>query len=329
MVEESLHASLDAPHASPAPCAIGEGTTMRWWRRKRLLLGAGVGLALAAGVGSAAIPHSETAVISGCYEKKTGVLRVIDTQAGKSCGAWELPLSWNQKGLKGDQGAAGAPGPVGPQGAPGGAGPAGPAGPKGEPGSAGPPGEPGPQGDTGATGPEGPAGAAGAQGPAGPAGPQGPPGPAATAGPLGQSATSVFSTTQLAMTGTTYTVVPGLSQTFTVPAGSVVYISTDGGVACHTVAASCTTVVDVALSIDGSDPAGGFFSAPRRRLVAANMAALTVPEYWSFEQTRVFSAGTHTVEVMARLGNSTQPAIVAGSSFSSLQAQLTVMLLKQ
>ena len=63
----------------------------------------------------ATIPSSG-GVISGCYEKRTGLLRVIDTQAGARCMSFELPISWNQQGPKGDPGAAGAAGAEGPQG---------------------------------------------------------------------------------------------------------------------------------------------------------------------------------------------------------------------
>jgi hypothetical protein len=52
-------------------------------------------LALVAGVAYAAIPASD-GTISGCYEKRTGLLRVIDKEAGKTCLSFENPISWNQ-----------------------------------------------------------------------------------------------------------------------------------------------------------------------------------------------------------------------------------------
>jgi len=96
---------------------------------------------------SAAIPGTG-GVISACYDKQSGLLRVMDAAGGvpKSCVKTENALSWNQQGPKGDQGNTG---PQGPQ---------------------------GPQGPTGATGPTGPTGATGATGPTGPTGPQGPAG---------------------------------------------------------------------------------------------------------------------------------------------------------
>jgi hypothetical protein len=111
-----------------------------------LLGGLGVGLAVAA------VPDA-SGVFSGCVNKVTGVLRVIDKSKGQTCIASgllaETPITWNQQGPKGDVGAIGvkgATGAVGPQ---------------------------GPKGDTGATGATGPKGDTGAQGPAGPIGPAG------------------------------------------------------------------------------------------------------------------------------------------------------------
>lgn len=187
---------------------------------KRYALGAAVlGLLAAGGIGWAAIPGSgESAVISGCYEKTTGVLRVIDAQAGKTCTRWETAISWSQKGPKGDAGpqgtpgAAGAAGPAGPKGEPGPQGVPGLAGPAGSPGADGLPGangsagekgergEAGPAGEKGATGAPGPAGAdgaAGSEGPQGPEGQVGPAGPQGTQGPQGPAGAAGGSLTSL------------------------------------------------------------------------------------------------------------------------------------
>ncbi len=55
-------------------------------------------LGLAAGsIAYATIPDAN-GVIHGCYMKNTGMLRVIDTDAGENCGVGENPLSWKQTG---------------------------------------------------------------------------------------------------------------------------------------------------------------------------------------------------------------------------------------
>jgi hypothetical protein len=154
-------------------------------RSPRLILLAGAAFVTTAGVAFATIPGS-TGVINGCYEKRTGILRVIDTEAGKRCLAFETAISWNQKGEKGEAGVAGAPGtqgsqgPAGPQGADGLQGLRGEQGPKGDPGEQGAQGLPG-QGVQGERGPQGPQGEQGVQGIQGERGPQGPAGPAGTA----------------------------------------------------------------------------------------------------------------------------------------------------
>lgn len=101
-------------------------------RRKWILFAAAaMALAGAGGIAFGAIPGSG-GVINGCYMKQTGILRVVDAEAGKACLSFETPISWNQTGPKGDPGPAGPEGPAGPQGP---VGLQGPAGPRGEPGN--------------------------------------------------------------------------------------------------------------------------------------------------------------------------------------------------
>jgi hypothetical protein len=104
-----------------------------------------VGLMVAAllVVTSGFVAAQSNTVINGCYIKKSGVLRLL--QSG-SCTSAENPISWNQVGPQGPQGppgqngAQGETGPPGPQGETGPQGPEGPQGPQGETGSQGPPG---------------------------------------------------------------------------------------------------------------------------------------------------------------------------------------------
>ena len=84
-------------------------------RGVRMLLIATAMLACAAGIALATIPGSD-GVINGCYEKRTGILRVIDAQAGKTCLSFETPIRWNQGGATGPTGAKGPTGDNGPTG---------------------------------------------------------------------------------------------------------------------------------------------------------------------------------------------------------------------
>jgi hypothetical protein len=102
-------------------------STIRLTRKHWMASGIVVLVAIIVGVGvaAAAIPDSSTGIITACYQKQRGMLRVIDAQAGQRCRKSERQLSWSQKG------------PQGPVGPPGPAGPPGPQGPQGEPGISG------------------------------------------------------------------------------------------------------------------------------------------------------------------------------------------------
>jgi hypothetical protein len=70
--------------------------------RTRLVLSLAVLLVLAvATVAFAAIPHSTTGAITGCYSNSTGSLKVIDAQAGATCAGNETTLTWLQSGVTG------------------------------------------------------------------------------------------------------------------------------------------------------------------------------------------------------------------------------------
>jgi hypothetical protein len=88
-------------------------------RRRFAFLGLVVAAAVAAGAAYATIPDG-AGVINGCYTNKVGFLRLVDPSAGQKCTSLETPISWNQKGPKGDPGPQGAAGPAGPPGPAGG-----------------------------------------------------------------------------------------------------------------------------------------------------------------------------------------------------------------
>jgi len=106
--------------------------------RKRWVIAGILGfVAAAAGTALATIPSS--GVITSCYLKSGGALRVIDDGV-TGCKANETTLAWNVQGPQGPQGPKGDPGQPGATGAEGPAGPQGPQGPEGEKGDDGTPG---------------------------------------------------------------------------------------------------------------------------------------------------------------------------------------------
>lgn len=101
--------------------------------RGMVMLMSAIAVALAGGATYALIP--DNGVISGCYAKNTGALRVIDPAAG-GCRNGEIAVSWNQQGQPGPQGPAGTPGAPGTPGAAGTDGADGAPGANGQPGPA-------------------------------------------------------------------------------------------------------------------------------------------------------------------------------------------------
>jgi Collagen triple helix repeat (20 copies) len=135
-------------------------------RQARLLLALAAGAALfgIATVVQAAIPDGAGA-IHGCYDNRSGAVRVIDTGTSQACDARrETALTWNQRGP------TGAVGPPGAKGDPGNPGSRGPSGARGLTGADGTDGVNGAPGASGATGPTGASGLAGTRGPTGPSG---------------------------------------------------------------------------------------------------------------------------------------------------------------
>ena len=162
------------------------------------------------------------------------------------------------------------------------------------------------------------------QGQTGPAGAQGAPGAPGTAG---QSVTTVYGTGQLVVTAaTSFTVVPGLTQTVVVPAGATVLVSTDGG-AQNTGVGSTYATVDLALFVDGQPSS----EAGQRRLVMANTASVAqVIESWSFGRSLSLTTGSHTIDVRAAgVDPNAANANVSSASAPQLQGQLTVVVVKQ
>jgi hypothetical protein len=77
-------------------------------KKRHLILAVAAVLAIAAGAGYAAIPSSN-GTISACKDNK-GVLKVIDAEAGQTCGNNQQLLTWNQQGPAGPQGPSGISG---------------------------------------------------------------------------------------------------------------------------------------------------------------------------------------------------------------------------
>jgi hypothetical protein len=170
----------------------------------------------------------------------------------------------------------------------------------------------------------GPAGTDGPQGDPGPAGAPGAQGSAGPAGTTGQDIAEVVSTGQIQVTAaTSYSLVPGLTITTTVPANAKVHVDTNGGIQC-TGTGAAYSVVDVAVFIDNA------ITGAQRRVVAANTTGVAqMLQTWSFGRTFPLSAGVHTIEVrVTSVDPNAATANVSSAMASQLQGVLTVTTLK-
>jgi hypothetical protein len=148
-------------------------------------------------------------------------------------------------------------------------------------------------------------------------------------GTTGQNATTVFGVTTLSLPSVSevYTMVPGLSQTITVPANSFVYISTDGGVAVNSGTADAGSAVDVGLFVDGNLVGNARRLLPRNTSVAPGTVLMAGFETWSMALSTELAESTHTIDVGARLADGARAVVSANSGV--LQGKLTILIVKK
>lgn len=268
----------------------------------------------------------------------------LDTQAEVLYGP-KVNGAWPQNGtsLTGPAGAAGPAGPAGPAGAAGPTGPQGLMGPQGPAGTDGNTVLNGTAPPTGSVGHDGdfyidtqadvlygpkvagawPATGTNLTGPAGPQGAQGPQGPAGPAGTTGQQSVTTDGNSALTVTPSfSFTLIPGLTQSVTVPANGRVLISTYGGVATQATFSSGFSEVGIQVFVDGVG------LQDLAQLVApANTSGLVNDiQNWSMTGTAPLSAGQHTIAVGVE-DIQGSPATVGGGSGNFLRPGLTVTIL--
>lgn len=148
-------------------------------------------------------------------------------------------------------------------------------------------------------------------------------------GTNGQAVYEVYGTGQLVVTTSTtsYTLIPGLTQTINVPANSIVHVHTDGGMQSTGATSSTFSVVDIGLFVDGVvSNTGG-----QRRLSIANTSSLAqLIANWSIDRTYTLSPGSHTFQVRAVNGAAgASAANVSSGSAPQLQGVLTVTIINK
>lgn len=150
--------------------------------------------------------------------------------------------------------------------------------------------------------------------------------PAATSSALGQTVTAAYgnATMSVLVNATTFTTIPGLTTSITVPAGYSVYVSTYGGFQTQSAASGGFSTIDFGLHVDGVLPTNGGF----QRVTALNNTGVgNSLSFWSLAQLVPMAAGTHTIELKAKW-NLGAAANVSGDNTTAVQGVLTVMLIK-
>jgi hypothetical protein len=144
---------------------------------------------------------------------------------------------------------------------------------------------------------------------------------------LGQSTVSFFGTAAVTITPVTpFTVVPGLTQTLTVPVGTVTEINSTGGLQTTSGLTTGFSEVDVAIFIDGSPITNGGYA----RIIAANTGGIVQNiQYWSLQVHVPITPGPHTISVAATGNGLGSNATVSGGPGSVLKGTLSIAFLKQ
>lgn len=123
-------------------------------------------------------------------------------------------------------------------------------------------------------------------------------------------------------------VVPGLTQTITVPAGYQVSLSTTGVFTCAG-GASTYSLLDLSFFQDGvlfrtAGHAGSYL-----RVGAENNAATNIPQQWHMSEVITVVPGTYTFDLRCvNAGGSPNNSSISGNGGSAFQGTLTIGLIK-
>ena len=148
---------------------------------------------------------------------------------------------------------------------------------------------------------------------------------------LGQTTYKLYGNASLPLSNASsaYFVVPGLSQTFTVPSNCSVYVSSTGGVG-NTNGSNYTFTSYVGIFVDGSlQTDGGFNHINTMNPNTINVAFTNT--VWSLSSILNLSAGSHTIDIRARYVNTStaaQGSTVSGISGNPRQGELYIMIIK-
>ena len=145
---------------------------------------------------------------------------------------------------------------------------------------------------------------------------------------LGQTTFTAFGSATLSVTSavTTFTVLPGVTQTITVPENCKLLITANGGMNTTSTTTTSIAVVDIAIFIDGAYPTNGGYikiGAHNPSSTAVNNTGLP----WSITTIQNLSAGSHTIDVRAVYSNGSTSS-VSGNNTTARQGGLYITIIK-
>lgn len=146
---------------------------------------------------------------------------------------------------------------------------------------------------------------------------------------LGQSVTSVYgtSTLQVLTTTTTFTTVPGLTSTLTIPSNCFVMIYTDGTFITNSTSGTGYSSLDFAIFVDGAYLTNGGYTRLTADNPGANLTTTAMGTQWTLTSFVALSAGSHTIDVRTVYVAGVS-ASVSSSNTAARQGSLHILILK-
>lgn len=146
---------------------------------------------------------------------------------------------------------------------------------------------------------------------------------------LGNSVTSVFGSSTLLVTTstTTFTTIPGLTTTLTIPSNSFVMIYTDGGFNTSSTSGTGYSTLDFAIFIDGAYPTNGGYCRVTASNPGANTTAVNTGNQWTLSYFQALSAGSHTIDVRT-IYTAGVSANVSSSNTAARQGSLHILIIR-
>lgn len=128
------------------------------------------------------------------------------------------------------------------------------------------------------------------------------------------------------ITGTGWTILPGLTTTITLTQNAKIFVTTDGGVQ-NAGAANTNSIIDIAIHNNAALLNDGGF----KRVAAINTNATTgMFEYWSASTVLTLTPGVYTIDVRSRKSSATTAnATVSGNNTTVLQGMMTIQIVYQ